>query len=196
MEQLCLKFISRCTLSKTKSKDGRSPTDLIFITNVLLLARWEEIHAQFKNGIITDHLKEADDSLHKSVEDIDNQEIYWKQRARTSWLLAGDKNSTFFHRTACARRQKNNLTALHADGQSFSSTSAMQKHSNDYFSKLFSASNDYDASFEQVVLSAIPSLISDEDNRALLSPIDLDEVKKIVFGMNTGKSPIPDGFPA
>lgn len=48
----------------------------------------------------------------KSVEkDLDTllykDEKYWASRAKTSWLRVGDKNTSFFHKSASARRQKN-----------------------------------------------------------------------------------------
>jgi hypothetical protein len=48
---------------------------------------------------------------------------------------------------------------------------------------------------EQAILDCIPPLVSDEMNEALLSPVQLPELEKVVFNMKKGKAPGPDGFP-
>lgn len=44
------------------------------------------------------------------------------------------------------------------------------------------------------VLEYNPSLVSQEDNAALLKPIELDEVKEAVFSLSPDSAPGPDGF--
>ncbi|KAL5857773.1 hypothetical protein ACOSQ3_005231 [Xanthoceras sorbifolium] len=39
-------------------------------------------------------------------------EEYWRQRARTSWLASGDKNTTYFHFKSNQRRKRNTLLGL------------------------------------------------------------------------------------
>lgn len=38
-----------------------------------------------------------------------NEEIYWKQRAKTFWMKKGDKNTRFFHMMASTRRKTNKI---------------------------------------------------------------------------------------
>lgn len=37
------------------------------------------------------------------------EELFWKQRSRLKWLAHGDRNTSYFHRTTLARRQRNKL---------------------------------------------------------------------------------------
>ena len=131
-----------------------------------LVARWDEVQKQFREGVITDQLKAEDDALRSAVEDIDNQEeTYWKQRARTTWLLEGDRNTKFFHRTACARRQMNKMEALQDEnGHSFDTLPSMHSHARDYFSKLFKESVVQDVEAQNEVISAIPTIIYEDEN--------------------------------
>ncbi|XP_071903082.1 uncharacterized protein [Coffea arabica] len=42
----------------------------------------------------------------------DNEEAYWNQKSRLSWLLEGDKNTQFFHATVKGRRSRNRIQKL------------------------------------------------------------------------------------
>jgi hypothetical protein len=43
---------------------------------------------------------------------IDEDELFWKQRAHENWLMHGDGNNEYFHRIANGRRRKNNIVFL------------------------------------------------------------------------------------
>lgn len=43
---------------------------------------------------------------------LNQQEIYWKQRAKTFWLKDGDRNSKYFHAQASHRRKNNSIIKL------------------------------------------------------------------------------------
>ena len=64
-----------------------------------------------------------------------------------------------------------------------------------YFSDLFSREEPGGGHEEKDILECIPHLFFVYMNDALLLPISLLELEKIVFNMKKGKAPGPDGFP-
>lgn len=44
---------------------------------------------------------------------LEQQEVYWKQRAKQFWLREGDQNTRFFHKYASTWRQNNRIIGLH-----------------------------------------------------------------------------------
>jgi hypothetical protein len=43
---------------------------------------------------------------------LDEEELFWKQRAHENWLFQGDGNNDYFHRIANGRKRKNNIIFL------------------------------------------------------------------------------------
>lgn len=72
------------------------------------------------------------------------EELFWKQKSRATWLREGDKNTEFFHATTKQRRARNRITKLKDVDGSWTLKEAGQKierAATSYFHKLFSSSN-------------------------------------------------------
>ncbi|XP_074301898.1 uncharacterized protein LOC141633306 [Silene latifolia] len=74
----------------------------------------------------------------KAVKEIANllkqEEIFWKHRSRALWLKEGDRNTKYFHRKACQRKQGNYIEKLvDADGREHVGFEAISGIARDYF---------------------------------------------------------------
>lgn len=56
--------------------------------------------------------------IRQSLEQIyRKEEIYWKQRAKVTWLKEGDKNSAYFHKVVSGMKRKNHIISLKKNDQ-------------------------------------------------------------------------------
>lgn len=120
-----------------------------------------------------------------------NKEVYCKQKAKVFWLKEGDSNSKFFHAYASARKRTNFINHLRTD-ESDLVTDTKEMHSVvvDYFNKLLDGQKDvnYDDDENR------ESLVSDEQNQALMEDITFEEFTRAVKQMHPDKASGPDGL--
>ncbi|KAK9666078.1 hypothetical protein RND81_14G158900 [Saponaria officinalis] len=108
------------------------------------------------------------------------EETYWRQRSRISYLREGDRNTKFFHLKASARRRRNKITKICMEnGDWASADTEIEKVVVDYFTDLFSSTNPTD--FEEV-LHCIPT-----------RPFIAEEIRFALDQMHSLKAPGPDG---
>ncbi|KAL5822624.1 hypothetical protein ACOSQ4_020524 [Xanthoceras sorbifolium] len=124
------------------------------------------------------------------------EELYWKQRSRVDWLLAGDKNSKFFHRRATARKKKNQISSLlDSRGVRRESEQGMSSVVFDYFSDLFRSIQPLSSDFSTAT-SFLERKVDAQMAGRLGEAFTRAEVRSAVFEMGPNKAPGPDGFHA
>jgi exonuclease III len=67
------------------------------------------LQQQQENHDIARQIKEKEKELDDLLE---KEEMWWSQRAKTLWLIHGDKNTNFFHQKASQCRRKNKIEAI------------------------------------------------------------------------------------
>ena len=132
-------------------------------------------------------------ALHKALR---REEQYWRIKARCLWLKEGDKNTSFFHKHAKARKNYNTIREIHYQDQSLNKVEEIKNAAHSFFKNLFSEELEATTRLDHYPLNVIPMLITEEENRNLIAPISAEEIIKALHGMNPDKAPGPDGFTA
>ena len=68
---------------------------------------------------------------------LDQEEVYWVLHGRASCLLHGDRNTSFFHNAATARKKRNQIKKKLDDNGLWVQGTEMKNHIMAYFSNLF-----------------------------------------------------------
>ncbi|KAK8716310.1 hypothetical protein V6N13_043625 [Hibiscus sabdariffa] len=68
----------------------------------------------------------------------DQEELLWRQKSRSDWVLQGDHNTAYFHRTAKQRKVRNRITSLQLpDGSWCDDENILRSEAANFFRDLF-----------------------------------------------------------
>ncbi|KAL4282856.1 hypothetical protein GQ457_16G013010 [Hibiscus cannabinus] len=71
---------------------------------------------------------------------LDQEELLWRQKSCSDWIVLGDHNTQYFHMRAISRRQKQRITSLQLpNGEWCSNVDSLRAAVADYFKALFTA---------------------------------------------------------
>ncbi|KAI9098496.1 hypothetical protein K1719_025121 [Acacia pycnantha] len=152
--------------------------------------RMELCHC-YEGNFTDEKLREAENLVSQIEEAWKNEEIYWWQRSRISWLNWGDKNTKFFHSSVIQRRMRNKILRLKAtNGVWLEDRPAINKAFSEFYRSLFSSVGG--RSMEQAA-SYVQRVVTDEDNARLRNPVTDIEIEEAMFQLGANKAPGPDG---
>lgn len=133
--------------------------------------------------------------LEKDLEEIYLQEeIWWQKRCGETWLLQGDTNTSFFHRSANGRKRKSMIFSLQHEGDVISDRDLIRHHIYEYYKKLFGKEEHCNVHLANDAWVGRFSLMEDEKKR-MIRPFTMDEVNQVIKSMKSQTAPGPDGFP-
>ena len=119
---------------------------------------------------------------------------YWRLRAKIRSCTLGDENSRFFHLSASARLQKNQIKVIEADdGTPLFAHSDKALVLTSFFRNLLGTPATCSIPFDLSPLMSSTSLDTFQASK-LVEPFTLDEIRSAVLSMKSDSSPGPDGF--
>ncbi|KAG5575491.1 hypothetical protein H5410_055625 [Solanum commersonii] len=80
------------------------------------------------------------------------EETAWRQRSRAVWLKQGDRNTSFFHKTANAHRRVNTIDKIKVRDELLTEPAEIQKEITEYYEKLYAETEDWRPDLEMIGL--------------------------------------------
>ena len=154
---------------------------------------------QLQNSInsLEDTRKER--QLREEIEDLlDKEELKWAQKARTNWIVYGDKNTKYFQTIVKQRKAKNRILQLKdGDGNIIDNLNEIANILHSHFESNYEdcSSRSVDNILKEPQTLNIPTL-TNEQNLSLNKPISNFEIECAVFQIGAHKAPGPDGIHA
>ncbi|WMV14449.1 hypothetical protein MTR67_007834 [Solanum verrucosum] len=118
------------------------------------------------------------------------EETAWRQRSRAVWLKQGDRNTSFFHKTANAHRRVNTIDKIKVRDELLTEPAEIQKEITEYYEKLYAETEDWRPDLEMI---GCPT-IDEDDNNQLMAPFEAQEILEGIKACAGDKAPGPDGF--
>ena len=105
---------------------------------------------------------------------LQQEELYWRQRSRVSWLKDGNRNTKFFHASASHRQCINSISRLKDDTSAWvENESSLDTLAQQYFFTLFTSSQL--GSITQVI-QHVNRVVSQDMNDYLLQDFTVEDV--------------------
>jgi len=123
------------------------------------------------------------------------EEVLWREKSRIKWLKEGERNTRFFHQTMVHHRQRNIIFSIkNENGERIVEQEGIERVLMDYHKGILTESQLDRSEVIRQICMAIPRMVTDDQNRALMRAASLDEVEEVVMSMKKGTAPGRDGF--
>ena len=119
------------------------------------------------------------------IEILNQEESLWYMKSRSNWVMEGERNTTYFHRSVVTKRSSNRiLTIRNAVGEDIAEPNRIREHISSAFRSLYSSEH----------LACSWEVTSGEGEKNIAYPPTLVEISNALFSMKPLKAPGPDGF--
>ncbi|OMO54692.1 reverse transcriptase [Corchorus capsularis] len=110
-------------------------------------------------GGLTKGLQQCQDELNELYK---QEELMWRQKSKATWLRDGDRNTTYFHSVASARRNRNLIAGIKdVDGNWQTDMQVIEREIMDYFQTIFASLNPITSNIRLVTTKVADHLSAD-----------------------------------
>eukprot|EP00253_Pinus_taeda_P013830 PITA_13830 len=122
-------------------------------------------------------------------------EILWRKNSRIKWLREGERNTKFFHQAMIKHRQRNMILSIKENnGNRVVEQAEIEQVLMDHHKEILSEPQADRMQAIQEICSAILRLVTEDQNKALMRAVTLEEIEETVKAMKKGTALGPDGF--
>ncbi|KAG7534372.1 Endonuclease/exonuclease/phosphatase superfamily [Arabidopsis thaliana x Arabidopsis arenosa] len=140
-----------------------------------------------------DLLREEEEKIKEFDVVLEQEEMIWYQKSREKVIVAGDRNTRFFHTSTIIRRRRNKIEMLkNDDGRWVSDSQELESLAVNYYKRLYSL-DDVDPVVDMLPADGFVQL-SGMDLTGLNKPFTPAEVEESIRSMGKYKAPGPDGY--
>lgn len=123
------------------------------------------------------------------------EEVLWRHKSRIKWLREGECNTKFFHQAMIKHRQRNRILSIKdKNGKRDVEQEEIEQILVDHHKDILSEPQADRSRAIKEICSAIPGIVTEDQNKALMRAATLEEVEETVKAMKKGTAPGPDGF--
>ncbi|XP_039140443.1 uncharacterized protein LOC120277653 [Dioscorea cayenensis subsp. rotundata] len=130
--------------------------------------------------------------LAKLTSILNQEEIYWKQKAGVTWLKEDDGNTSYFHSVTNGHRNRNFIPWVWHDNQRVGDIGRISDIFTSFYKDLYGSTKEHRF---QINWSNLLGTKEQCDLTALDIPFTHEEIREVVFGMSVDKAPGPNGLP-
>ena len=145
----------------------------------------------------SDNLIYLENQIHSELEMVlDQERELWASKSRINWMIQGDRNTSFFHVSALARRRRNHIASVKDERGEWITG---EREVMDYFRKGFISL--YTTSHTEAGRLGLQhhqwqNQLFEEEKCSLDSMVTREEIKDALWSMKAYKAPGPDGLHA
>jgi len=122
------------------------------------------------------------------------EEIWWAQRAKVSWLQHGDLNTKYFHHKASQRKRKNSIYSIKDHtGQLWQGSNHINICFTSYFTNIFASNNTI---LEQNIFSVVHNRVNQAHYDYLNAKYTALDITNTIKDLKSNSAPGPDGLNA
>lgn len=126
---------------------------------------------------------------------LNQKENYWRLKSKAVCLAKGDGNTSFFHKYASQRRNRNSIWEVRGvDGVFKSETTYIQESAVHYFKEAYKQPWVNNLLDQLNITKLFPRFFSSEEGLRVDAPISMSELKVAPNSLDKEKSPGPDGW--